>query len=367
MKVLLLTTHLNIGGVAVYTVNLARGLKKKNISVWIASSGGDLVKAVEESGIFHLPLGIKTKSEFNPKLIFAFFELLIFIKKNNIDVIHAQTRVTQVLAYLCSRFSGASYVSTCHGFFKKTRIARKLFGAWGGHVIAISDAVVDHLVKDFNVKRKSIFLIYNGVDNEAFSQAIGKDEKGILKSNLGLAKSPVIGSISRLSPVKGLRYLLFAMKDILREMPEVRLLLVGEGPSKEYLLGLAKKLGIENNVFFALNTTQTQRFLSIIDVFIFYSLEEGLGLSLLEALASGKPCVASNVGGVSSIVEDGVTGILVPPKDTHALKDAIIKILKDKKLSVSLAKKGNALIKEKFSLEKMVEGVVDVYKEASRK
>jgi len=366
MKVLLLATHLNIGGVAVYTINLAKGLKKKDIFVSVASSGGELVKRLEKSGIPHLTLGIRTKCEFNPKLILAFFKLLMFIKKNNIDIIHAQTRVTQVLAYFCSRFSGASYVSTCHGFFKKTRIARRLFSAWGSHVIAISDVVVEHLVKDLSVKRDDVSLIYNGVDNEAFSQALDKDEKGILKSNLGLDKSPVIGSISRLSPVKGLKYLLLAMKDILCEMPEARLLLVGEGPSKEYLMGLARKLGIENNVFFALNTTQTQRFLSIIDVFIFYSLEEGLGLSLLEALASGKSCVASNVGGVSSIIEDGVTGILVPPKDTHALKDAIIRVLKDKRLSASLAKKGNAMVKEKFSLDKMVKGVIDVYKKSSQ-
>lgn len=367
MNVLLLTTHLNIGGVAVYTVNLAKGLKKKGVSVWAASSGGDLVKALEESGIFHLPLNIRTKFEFNPKLIFALFKLLNFIKRNNIDIIHAQTRVTQIIAYLCSRFTRASYVSTCHGFFKKTRISRKLFGGWGSHVIAISDAVEDHLIKDFNVRRDNVFLIYNGVDNDAFSRQIDENEKGILKSNLGLDKSPIIGSISRLSPVKGLRYLLFAMKDILREMPEVRLLLVGEGPSKEYLTELSKKLGIENNVFFALNTTQPQRFLSIIDVFIFYSLQEGLGLSLLEALAAGKPCVASNVGGVSAIIEDGITGILVPPKDTHALEDAIIKILKDRKLGRSLAKRGNSLVKEKFSLEKMTKGVIDVYEKASKR
>jgi glycosyltransferase involved in cell wall biosynthesis len=366
MRVLLLATHLNIGGVAVYTVNLARALKKKNISVWVGSSGGDLVKALEKNGIFHLPLDVKTKFEFNLKLIPALFKLLVFIKKNNIDIIHAGTRVTQVLAYLCSRLSPASYVSTCHGFFKKTRISRRLFGAWGNHVIAISDVVREHLVKDLNVKRENVFLIYNGVDVEAFSHPIDKDEKGILKSNLGLAKSPVIGSISRLSPVKGLRYLLFAMKDILREMPEARLLLVGEGPSKEHLLELSRKLGIDNNVFFALNTTQTQRFLSIIDIFIFYSLEEGLGLSLLEALASGKPCVASNVGGVSSIVEDGITGLLVPPKDTHALKDAIIRLLKDRRLGASLAKEGNSLVKKKFSLEKMVERVIDVYNKASK-
>lgn len=367
MNVLLLTTHLNIGGVAVYTVNLARGLRNGNVSVSVASSGGELVKTLDQESIFHLELGIKTKFEFHPKLLFAFFKLLAFIKKNKIDLVHAQTRVAQVLAYLISRFSGVSYVSTCHGFFKKNRISRKLFPAWGSHVIAISDAVKDHLITDFNIKRDNIFLIYTGVDSEVFAGRIEGNEKDLLKYNLGFDKSPVIGSVSRLSPVKGLRYLLFAMKDILREVPSARLLLVGEGPSKDYLMELAKKLGIENHIFFALNTTETERFLSIIDVFVFYSLKEGLGLSLLEALAAGKPCVASSVGGVSSIVEDGITGILVPPKDSHALKEAIIKVLKDKELRASLAERGRELVKERFSMEKMVEGVIDVYKKASQK
>ncbi|MBL7157118.1 MAG: glycosyltransferase family 4 protein [Candidatus Omnitrophica bacterium] len=367
MRILILTTHLDIGGVSSYTINLAKGLKKKGFSVYVASSGGELVKTLEENGIPHIFLNIKTKFEFHPKVFFALFKLLMFINENKIDLVHAQTRVTQVAAYLLSRLSKVAYVSTCHGFFKNTRIGRKIFGSWGDYVIAISDAVKDHLVKDLNVKKDKVFLIYNGVDTRAFSGRVGDEEKNILRHSLGFEKSPIIGSVSRLSPVKGLRHLFFAMKDILREIPEARLLLVGEGPSKEYLMELAKNLDIENSVFFALSTTNTQRFLSIIDVFVFYSLEEGLGLSLLEALASGKPCVASSIGGVSSIIEDGVTGILVPPKDTHALKEAVIKILKDKKLSHSLAEKGRRLVKNKFSLDQMLERVVEVYERASRK
>ena len=367
MKVLLLATHLNIGGVAVYTVNLAKGLKAKNIEVSVASSGGELVGLLQESRITHFKIGVKTKCEFNPKLIIAFFKLFAFIRKNNIDVIHAQTRVAQVLGFLLSGFSGASYVTTCHGFFKKQRISRRLFGGWGTHVIAISDAVREHLVKDFKVSAGSVSLIYNGVDSEAFSRKIAEDVKGNLRSRIGFDRSPIIGSVSRLSPVKGQRYLLFAMKDILKEMPEARLLLVGEGPSKEYLMELAKKLGIESDVFFAKSTTETARFLSIIDVFVFYSLEEGLGLSLLEAMAAGKPCVASDVGGVSSIVEDNVTGILVPPKDPHVLKEAIIKVLKDKGLKLKLARNAQALVKDKFSLDKMINGVIDVYQKALQK
>ena len=365
MKVLLLTTHLNIGGVSVYTVNLAKGLKKRGFSVFVSSSGGELKKVLEQNDIPHLMLNLKTKFEFNPKLIFAFFKLLTFIKENNIQIVHAQTRVTQVLAYLLNKFVGVAYVTTCHGFFRYYRFGRKLLGAWGEHVIAISDAVKDHLIKDFNVKEKDVSLIYNGVDIEAFSGKIGEKEQGSLREDLGFYKSPVIGSISRLSPVKGLKYLIFAMKDILREMPEARLLLVGEGPSKEYLIDLAKRLGIEKSIFFGLNTTEIQRFLSIIDVFVFYSLEEGLGLSLLEAMASGKPCVASNVGGVSSIIEDGVTGLLVSPKDPHELKEAIIKVLKDKRLMLSLKEAGPALVKEKFGQDKMLDGVIDVYKKST--
>jgi len=367
MRVLLLTTHLEIGGVAVYTVNLARGLKLRNIPVFIASSGGELAKTLEKEKIPHLFLNIRTKFEFNPKLFLSFFKLLIFIKRNNITIIHAQTRVAQVLAYLLSAVSGTSYVSTCHGFFKKDRISRRLFGAWGNYCIAISDAVREHLIKDFKVRENRAFLIYNGVDVDKFSAGLDKKEQENLRGNLGFARSPIIGSVSRLSPVKGLRYLLFAMKDILKEEPSCHLLLVGEGPSKDYLAELAKRLGIEGNVFFALNTTEPQRFLSIIDVFVFYSLEEGLGLSLLEAMASGKPCVASDVGGISSVIEDGVTGILVPPKDTHELKKAITKVLRDRNLKDALARKGSMLVREKFSLGGMIKKVIEVYEKAMQK
>ena len=365
MKALLLTTHLNIGGVSSYTVNLAKGLKKKNLAVWVASSGGEMEKELKKEGIPHLKADLNTKFEFHPKLLFAFFRLLNFIKKENIEIIHAQTRVAQVLGWALSAFTGIAYVSTCHGFFKSERLGRRIFDAWGKYAIAISDAVREHLIKDFRLKKDRVILIYNGVDSEKFSRRVAEDEKGAIRRNLGFAKFPIVGSVTRLSPVKGLRYLFFAMKDILREMPEVKLLLVGEGPSKAQLTELANKLGIQKSVFFGLSTTQIQRFLSIIDVFVFYSLEEGLGISLLEALAAGKPCVASDVGGVSSVIEDGKTGILVPPKDTHALKEAIIKVFKEDRLRASLSKKGQDLVKEKFSLERMVKGVMDVYEKAS--
>ncbi|OGW75262.1 MAG: hypothetical protein A2Z72_00840, partial [Omnitrophica bacterium RBG_13_46_9] len=289
------------------------------------------------------------------------------INRNKVDVIHAQTRTTQVLAWLLSKAAKARFVSTCHGFFKSDRIGRRIFGGWGDYVIAISEAVKDHLVNDFNVKEEKVCLLYNGVDTDKFSDTIPEDEKILLRENLGFGSRPVIGCIARLSPVKGLHYLLFAMKEVLKDLPEAQLFLVGDGPSRKELTDLAKRLGIDNNIFFASSNVQTGRLLSVMDVFVFHSLEEGLGLSLLEALASGKPCVASLVGGVSSIIEDGLTGVLVPPRDAHSLSEAITKVLKDKKLSALLAENGREIIKRKFSLDRMVEGVIDVYRKAIQK
>ncbi len=367
MKVLILTNHLNIGGVSTYTINLAHGLKVNGADVYVASGGGELEWKLKKDSIGHIRVNFRTKFEFNPKLLISFAKLFIFIRNNKIEIIHSQTRVTQVLGFLLSGATGAKYVSTCHGFFKSARLGRRVFGAWGNAAIAISDAVRDHLVKDFKLKEKDVFLIYNGVDTDLFSEKIEEAEKKALRKNLGFDKAPIAGSVCRLSPVKGLRYLLFAMKDVLAEMPEAQLLIVGEGPSKEYLMNLAKKLGIEGNVFFARSSTDTRRFLSIIDVFVFYSLEEGLGLSLLEAMAAGKPCVASSVGGVSSVIEHERTGLLIPPKDSHVLKEAIIRLFRDPELRMKLSEESQKLVRAKFSIETMIKKVMGVYDEVAKK
>jgi len=364
MNILLLTTHLNIGGVGVYTVNLAKALKKEGVSAYVASAGGELLPVLKKNHIPHIKAAIKTKCEFHPKLIPAFFALRKVVKKYKVDVIHAQTRVAQVLGYFLSRSAGVPFVATCHGFFKESRPARRVFAAWGDRTIAISDAVKEHLLKDFGLKENTVHLIYTGIECEKFAPGArdGFREDGI--GEKGLANHPVVGTVTRLSPVKGLKYLIFAVKDIMRRTPEVRLLFVGEGPEKASLISLVKNLGMEENVFFAPNTADTAKYLNIMDVFVFYSLEEGLGLSLLEAMAAGRPCVASCVGGVPSVMEDGKNGILVPPKDQDALKKAISRLLEEKDFARELAENARNLVKRKFTLDKMVKEVIDVYKKA---
>lgn len=363
MKILLLTTHLRMGGVPIYVVTLATALKRLKNSVFVASSGGDLIKRLNKKGIPHMRLNIDTKSELSPKLLAAIYHLFWFIRENEIEIVHTNTRVAQVMGKCLSFLTGVQHISTCHGFFKP-KLGRRLCGCWGKRVIAISHAVREHLVNDFNIKKSRISLINNGVDLELFKNAYSDEEKAIIKKEFGLKEGgPIVGIIARLSSVKGHKFLIRAMETVVERIKEAQLLIVGEGEEQEDLKALVKELGLSNSVIFMKSILDTSRVLSIIDVFVLPSVEEGLGLALLEALCCARPVVASDVGGIYSIVKDNVTGLLVPPKNSQSLAKAILKLLEDKDLAKRLAKNGQQLVYENFSLEAMARKVQEVYKE----
>ena len=349
-----------MGGIASYVVSLARGLSGKGHEVFVASGGGDYVEKLTEEGIVHIPIPIRTKSELSPRVLISAFSLLELVKRESIDIIHAHTRVTQVASSLVSKMSKVPYVTTCHGFFKK-RLGRRLFGGWGSRTIAISEAVREHLVNDFRVQKGEIDLIYNGIELAKFKN-YSENEKKDIRKGLDLKEGPVIGTISRLSPVKGHKYLIEAMKEVIGKVPDAQLLIVGDGSIKEDLISLSKALGIDKNTSFVESLFDTAPPLSIMDIFVLPSLQEGLGLSTIEALAMEKAVIASDVGGVYTVVKDNLTGLLVPSRNSGALAGAIKTLLNDEGLRLKLGREGRKLVEEKFSIGSMVEKVEQVYK-----
>jgi glycosyltransferase involved in cell wall biosynthesis len=366
MKILLLTTHLRMGGVPIYVVTLASALKRLHHEVFVASSGGELVKRLEKNGITHLKVNIDTKSELDPKLIAGLYHLYWLVGENAIDIVHTHTRITQVMGEALSCLTGVVHISTCHGFFKK-RIGRRMFGCWGKRVIAISDAVREHLVNDFGIPKSKVALIHNGIDLGSFKQIRSEEEKGLIKGRLGLGQGPVVGIIARLSPVKGHRFLIRAMRLVVEKIENAQLLIVGEGEEAPGLKDLTRELGLSKAVVFTSSIFDPPSVLSIMDVFVLPSVEEGLGLALLEALCCARPVIASDVGGIYSIVKDNVTGLLVPPKDPERLAKAILKLLEDRELAAVLAKNGQSFVYENFSLDDMALKIEGLYKEATRR
>ncbi len=363
MKILLLTTHLNIGGVGVYTVNLARHLKKEGLDVTVASGGGELERVLSEDGVPHVALDIRTKVEFGVKVWKAVPALVKLIASGPFQLLHAQTRVAQVLGCLAGKITGVPLVSTCHGFFKHRRLSRRIFPCWGERVIAISKSVRGHLLEDFSVPPGRVTMIYNGIELERYVfLGPGKDH-GLMRE-IGLSTgATVAGAVGRLSSVKGFKYLISAFKDVVSRRPGIQLLLVGEGPEEDALHRQVRELGLENKVFFTPGGGGMEKYLSLLDIFCLPSLHEGLGLSLMEAMAAARACIASNVGGLSELITSGVDGILVPPKDAEALSAAISRLAEDTRLRQELAKNARKKAAMSFSIEESVARTIEVYEQ----
>lgn len=361
MNILYLTNHLNIGGITSYVLTLAAGLRKRGHKVYVASSGGKLLPDFIAEGIVYLPIPIKTKSEVSYKILISKYKLGKIIREQNIDILHANTRVTQVLSFFLQRALSKPYVSTCHGFFKK-RFFRRIFPCWGNKVIAISESVKEHLVKDFRVKEEDIRVIHNGIDvkNFPFPDPGFRIE---IKKKLGLGDGPVVGIVARLSQEKGHLYLIGAMKSVLSRIPQAKLLIVGNGRMKKALSELARDLGMEKNIFFLAAVNDTKEVLAAMDLFVLPSLKEGLGLALMEAMASGLGVIGSDVGGISSLIQDGYNGLLTRPADTRGLSYAILELLQNPEKAGSLGNHARIFIEKNFSQGTMVQETERVYLE----
>lgn len=368
MKILLLCTHLNIGGISSYLLSLADGFVRKGHQVYLGASGGDLAEKFIGHGVELINLPIKTKSELSPKIFFSFLKLSLCLRGKDIKIIHANTRVSALLAAMLSRNLRIPYLVTCHGFFRP-HLWRKTLPLWGKRVIAISEQVKEHLVNDFHLAPERVRLIYNGIASEKLKEGsfryseAGEAISREIKKSLGLNNGPVVGIIARLSEVKGHRYLIQAMQEIIRDLPQVQLLIVGDGREKNHLIQQVRDAGVEKNIIFKTSVENTETVLAAMDLYVSPSLQEGLGLSLMEAMAQGLAVVATDVGGIPNLIQDGFNGSLVKVRDGHALACAIKRLLQDDQQVKLYGMNARQTIAANFSLEKMVADTETVYRE----
>ncbi len=360
MNILHINNELDVRGITTYVLSLTANLKKKGHNVYIASSGGQMLDKFVKEGVVYIPIPIRTKCEIGPKMAKSLLRLLPLVKKNNIELIHSHTRTTRVLADVLAKISGRVHVTTCHGFYKK-RFLRRVFPCWGARVIAISEPVEAYLLNERGLEKKKVKLIHHGMNTEGLRDDLA--DAMDVRRRWGLGDGPVVGITSRLADVKGHIYLIEAMKSILDEFPSAQLLIVGEGKMKEKLVALVKNLGLEKNIFFVSTVLDTKEVLSVLDIFTIPSLDEGLGLSLMEAMAFGLPCIGSEVGGIKDLIRHGQNGLLVKPADTQGLSAAILELLKDRPRAKTLGDNARGYINQRFPVSKMVLETENVYSE----
>jgi glycosyltransferase involved in cell wall biosynthesis len=230
-------------------------------------------------------------------------------------------------------------------------------------LIAVSKASERKLIEEGRAI-VPIRLIYNGVDLQRYDH---QEPCCTLPEEYGMEPgSQIVGVVARLEPEKGHPTLLEAWPGVLRACPDVYLLIVGEGSRRDALEAQARELRIAHRVVFTGRRDDVPAVTAALDVAVLPSYREAQGLTILEAMALSRPVVASNVGGIPEMIEDGVSGILVPPHDAAALTGAIVRLLRDHPYADMLGRAGHDLVHDRFCIELMVDAVATIYDEGAR-
>ncbi|MHB8460883.1 MAG: glycosyltransferase [Candidatus Limnocylindrales bacterium] len=252
-------------------------------------------------------------------------------------------------------------VSTVHSSRVRSIEDRELLRALTpsmDRLIAVSRAIVAKIADERGCATP-VSLVYNGVDLDRYDH---QEACCTLPEEYGMEPgAQVVGVVARLEPEKGHPTLLEAWPSVLRSCPDAYLLVVGEGSRREALKAQVRELRIAHRVVFTGRRDDIPAVTAALDVAVLPSYREAQGLTILEAMALSRPVVASNVGGIPEMVEDGVTGLLVPPRDAGALAAAIVRLLRDHPLADTLARAGHDLVHDRFCIQLMVNATESIY------
>lgn len=251
-----------------------------------------------------------------------------------------------------------SYSIFRHSFLRLNRLK---YTRGVDRIVCVADAVRAQLLAD-GLAAERLRVVPSGVDLKRF-QGLGEARQHV-RDQLALAPGArLIGHVGAFTPEKGHQVLLDALLPILALQGDLHLVLVGTGPLQSSLQEQVGRAGLEGQVHFVGFQQDPPRWLAALDVFVFPSLSEGIGGTLIEALALGLACVASRTGGLPEVARDEQEALLVPPGDAPALARAALRLLADPALGARLGAAGRQRVEQQFTWEHMVKGTLDVYRE----
>jgi len=359
MKILHINTEKTWRGGEQQLLNLLQGLKERNISSHlVCQPDSPLEKKAKKADIKVLPVGMRGEGD-----LIASFHCRRLINRFNYDIIHSHTSHAHTLAFFASLGKKAKRLVTRrvdfsifrHSFLHLSGIKYRFMA---DYYIAISRKIKDVLVDD-GISAKRIFVAHSGINPERFVSA----SMDPLISEFGLKKNdPVVVNVAHLAGHKGQEYLVRAIPLVLERIPNARFFIVGAGELMDKLHSLANSLGLDQRLVFSGFRSDVGSFYQIADLFVMSSVQEGLGTAVLDALALGKPVVATNSGGIPEIIQDGVTGKLVEAANPAALAQGIVEMLTSREKATRMAVRGQMRVLKDFTIDAMVEKNVAVYR-----
>jgi glycosyltransferase involved in cell wall biosynthesis len=368
-KLLFVIDNLQFGGGERVFSQIIKGLPPDKYEIFLSSRPGEKFhQAILKEEVQFLPL------DYSKRLSFSLISRLSrIIKKNEINIVHGQGARAEFYARLASRFAGNSkYVSTIampvEGFDvgavrKKTYTLFDRFSEnFVDRFVVVSDALRDKMIRGRGIPAEKVIKIYNGIETDHYvpQGQNGSRERIRNEFNIG-GDTLLIGAIGRLVWQKGFEHLVQAMPKVLKEIPQTKVLIVGEGPLRNKLEALAVKLKVKEYIIFTGFRGDIKMMLSAIDILVIPSLLEGFPMITLEGMAMAKPIIATRIDGIKEQIVDGKSGILIPPRDPDASAEAIIGLGRNKNFAQTLGLEARQRVEEQFTVEKMVSETERVY------
>lgn len=283
------------------------------------------------------------------------------IRERRVSLVGTHSSRDSWMGALAGKLAGAKVVRYRHisSALNKSPFTRLVYGPLTDGVITTGEFIRAQLVRELGLRPDKIHSVPTGIDTARFTGQGGE----ALRRELGIADgAPVIGMAAALRSWKGHRYVLEAMPEILREFPDAKLVLAGEGPVRPYIDQWKEELGIAGSVIMLGHRDDIEAVIAAFDVSVMASYaSEGIPQFALQSMASGRPVVGTDVGGIPEVVQDGVTGMVVPPKDPAALASAVKRLLADRALMARMGEAGRALVLERHTTDRMLDDIEAVY------
>ena len=359
-----------LGGLENWTQHIAEGLCEEAEFFVITGKVKGQARQEDRNGvkIFRtslFPLANLSHSSFLyilTALPFIFFRSLAIIKKEKINLLHCQGFLSSFLGFLLTRTTGVPYICTVQRLESNTWLKRQVYkkSAW---CIGASNAVKDYFEK---IGVKNISVIPNGIDLDKF-QNLDRQKS---REQLGLKDEFAVITVARLEKVKGVEFLLRAVEIFLprRQAGNFQILIIGDGSERKNIENLVERLKLKDRVRLLgqLANEKVPAYLVAADCFVLPSLKEGFGIAILEAMAAGLPVVASRVGGILDIVQEGYNGLLAEPGNSEALAKAIEIIYSDRSLAQNLAQNAKTAL-NRYSWPSICSQAMEIYQQTLSK
>ena len=363
MNILLVTMSMQIGGAETHVLELAKGLKKKNYTVYVMSNGGDYVKELEENGIEHINAPMHNRNINN--IVKSYKILKNTIQEKNIDIVHAHARIPAMISNFACKSTKTPMITTAHGVYKVNPILNMLTN-WGCKTIAVSEDVKEYLIKEYDVDENDILITVNGIDMDKFSE---KTDYSSLLGEFKIDKNKKhIVHVSRLD--QDTSVIANMLIELSEKYDDAQFIIVGNGNAYENLKSKANdvnaKLGCEK-VIMAGARTDINKFDALADIFV------GVSRAALEAMSAKTPVILAGFQGYLGFFEESqlktaldtnfcCRGMKLPTKEKIDADIAkLISVSPEK--TAEIGDFNRKIVEKHYSLEKMVNDAIKMYED----